>query len=307
MKKIAKNDTPRLCVFTPTYNRASTLVNCYTSLINQTNADFQWMIIDDGSTDQTEEIVNEWIKENLIQIKYIKKHNQGKIRAIEDSLIICDSPLWLCLDSDDELYSDAIEQIINKYDSVFAEAKCCGLLGVRYAKNGNPMQGRQYIKKVNQLADKIQFMEVRYKYRIPPEYCLVYKTDILKKYHYPLFLGERFMPESSVYCLMDKDEYYYLPIKTPIMICELRRDGLTNNHSMNVENNPKGYTYTQGVIADNCRYFYGIFRASICYQIGRLLGGDAYNFTRIGRKLFIEMLKPVSVIPWIVKYKIKKG
>lgn len=293
---------PRLCVFTPTYNRATILGDCYQCLLKQSSKDFQWMIIDDGSVDNTESIVRKWIEENLIDIQYIKKENQGKIRAIEDSLRICENPLWLCLDSDDTLFPNAIETILSKYDLLFSDAKCCGLYGVRYTFDGTPMQGRKYTKKISELPEKIQFMEGRYKYRIPPEYCLVYKTDIIRKYKYPHFGGEKFIPESSVYCLMDNDGYYYYSIKKPLMTCEYRDDGLSNNYYRNVSKYPRGYTYTQGVITDNCTYLYGVIRGAICYQAGRILGGNSYNYKKQNRRIIAAIMKPMGYLLWKYRY-----
>lgn len=303
MKTSDYKETKLLCIFTPTYNRASTLGNCYQCLLNQTNQDFQWMIIDDGSTDQTESLVKEWIEENKLSIYYIKKNNQGKVRAIEDSLKICKTPLWICLDSDDELFYDAVEKILDKYHEILLEEKCCGLYGVRYTKNGIPMQGEKYIYRVNTLPEKVQFMEARYKFRIPPEYCMVFKVNILKKYGYPQFDGEKFIPESSAYCLIDSDNYYYLTIKSPLMSCEYLENGLSNNYYKNVARYPRGYTYTQGVIADNCKYIYGVIRASICYQAGRILGGDTFVFKHKKRRIIASILKPAGLVLWLFRYK----
>lgn len=300
---IDKKRPLRLCVFTPTFNRATTLSNCYKCLVGQSSKDFQWMIIDDGSTDETEVLVSKWIEEKIVPITYIKKENQGKVRAIEDSFDLCENPLWLCLDSDDELFPNAVEEILDRFDEVFSNEKCCGLYGVRYTKKKIPMQGEKYIDKVNRLPDKVQFMEARYKYRIPPEYCLVFKTDVIKQYKYPHFKNEKFMPESSVYCLMDSDDYYYLTIKEPLMSCEYLEDGLSNNYYKNVAQFPSGYTYTQGVIVDNCRHIYGIMRASTCYQAGRFLGGENFRYLKPSRKIIVGVMKPAGWLLWLLRYK----
>ena len=71
-----------LTIFTPTYNRGDILGNAYKSLKKQTNQDFIWLIVDDGSTDKTEDIVEKWIEENTIEIRYIKKENGESILPI---------------------------------------------------------------------------------------------------------------------------------------------------------------------------------------------------------------------------------
>ena len=97
-----------ITVFTPTYNRENTLRRCYESLIMQTSKNFVWQIIDDGSSDGTEELIHNFIADEKIEIMYIKKQNGGKVSAINKSLEITKTELWICLDSDDYFFPDAI-------------------------------------------------------------------------------------------------------------------------------------------------------------------------------------------------------
>src|SRR5574344_324976 len=103
-----------ITVFTPTYNRAHLLCNAYNSLLRQTNKDFEWLIIDDGSTDNTKEIIHKYIDDNKIKIRYYKKNNGGKHTAINYGIKRAKGELTIILDSDDELVNNAIE-LINKY------------------------------------------------------------------------------------------------------------------------------------------------------------------------------------------------
>ena len=89
-------NTKLLTIFTPMYNRAYIIENLYKSLLKQTDKDFDWLIIDDGSTDNTEEVIQKYINENKISIKYIKKQNEGKPSAINDALNIAnDNELFM--------------------------------------------------------------------------------------------------------------------------------------------------------------------------------------------------------------------
>ena len=88
------SSAPTLCIFTPTYNRAYILGVLYETLLAQTNGDFMWLIVDDGSTDDTESLVRSWIEENRIRIDYMKKDNGGKPRAINTGVERCPCPLF---------------------------------------------------------------------------------------------------------------------------------------------------------------------------------------------------------------------
>ena len=105
-------------VFTPTYNRAKTLGRVYNSLVNQTNKDFIWLIIDDGSTDNTKEQVAKWISENQISIEYHYKQNGGKHTAMRLAYQLAKSKYLIGIDSDDELMSGAVETFKNEWEKI---------------------------------------------------------------------------------------------------------------------------------------------------------------------------------------------
>ena len=291
----------RLTIFTPTYNRKNFLSKCYESLLVQTCKEFVWQIIDDGSTDDTESLVRKWIDTNIIEIEYVKKSNGGKVRAIADSLARCQTQLWMCLDSDDYLTEDAVETILSYYQELYEDERCCGLFAVRTTPDGLPMQGARFNKKINKLPYKEKYMAIRYKHRIPPEYVMIFKTDIIQRYSYPDYKDERFMPESSVYCLMDSS-YHYITVKKPMMVCEYEEGGLTLNHKRHVLKNPKGYTYTQAIIAEYVPFSIWFFRAAICYHMGRFNGGDKHFFKSKVRKFIIKAMTPIGYIVWKIKY-----
>ena len=103
-----------ITVFTPTYNRRNTLPALYKSLVEQTNKEFTWLIVDDGSSDGTEDIVAKWMLEGFVDIKYIRQENGGKMRAHNKGVQICDTEYFVCIDSDDFIVFDAIEKIMEK-------------------------------------------------------------------------------------------------------------------------------------------------------------------------------------------------
>ena len=114
-------------VLTPTYNREKELHNLYKSLKSQTNKEFEWVIVDDGSSDNTEEVVKGWIEEKTLDIKYIKQENGGKHTAVNTGVAQISSPLTFIVDSDDILTADAIDSIIGDSAEVVNNDKLCGI------------------------------------------------------------------------------------------------------------------------------------------------------------------------------------
>lgn len=127
-----------LTIFTPTFNRKHFLLKLYQSLLAQTCQDFTWLLIDDGSTDGTDLLVQSWITENQINIRYIYQQNGGKMRAHNHAVELCETEFFLCIDSDDSLVEDAVEVIL----------KTWGQAGV----DGNRFPGRN----IQEPADQIE-------------------------------------------------------------------------------------------------------------------------------------------------------
>ncbi|MBQ6298771.1 MAG: glycosyltransferase family 2 protein [Bacteroidales bacterium] len=130
-----------LTVFTPTYNRAHTLPRLYQSLCSQTSDDFEWLVIDDGSTDGTNDLVAQWKEENIIPIRYIYKENGGLYTGYNVAYLTIETELNVCIDSDDAMPADAVEKIILIWGRKGSD-KYCGLLGLDYdMETGKPIGG----------------------------------------------------------------------------------------------------------------------------------------------------------------------
>lgn len=131
-----------LSIFTPTYNRAHTISRTYESLCRQTCDDFEWLIIDDGSTDETKEVVSKWINDNIIPIRYIYKENGGLYTGYNTAYANIDTELCVCIDSDDFMPDDAVEKIINKWASRDNDMDYCGIVGLDFnVVNKQPIGG----------------------------------------------------------------------------------------------------------------------------------------------------------------------
>ena len=221
-----------ITVFTPTYNRVSKLLTLYDSLCRQTYTDFQWMIVDDGSTDNTEQVVGEWVKDNKIIIKYYKQPNGGKMRAHNAGAKLCVTDYFVCVDSDDYLTDDAIEIMEKGIPEIDKDDTKIGLLLRKYLTDED--------KKFYDCGSKYITLHGLYASGFRGETTILFKTSILRKFPFPVIDGEKFVTEASAYDLMDQ-EYQYMFISKPVTICEYNPDGYTLNLLKLYRNNPCGY------------------------------------------------------------------
>lgn len=225
-----------ITIFTPTYNRRATIDRLFKSLTKQTHFDFEWIVIDDGSTDNTEEYFQNIKTQNLpFPITYVKKKNGGKHRAINDAVRIANGELFFIVDSDDYLTDNAIEQIFYWYKTLdnthkwagFAGLKgtdCQNIVGLHPGKNTIVDAKNTERRKKNLLGDKAE----------------IYFTEILKKYPFPEIDGENFISEEIVWNSIAHDGYYLRWFSSIIYICEYRDDGLTYNRLEIEKKNPQG-------------------------------------------------------------------
>lgn len=226
-----------ITVFTPTYNRAYILSRCYQSLVNQTTYDFKWLIVDDGSTDNTEDLVKQWIAEGKLDITYIKQINTGKPAAHNTGVLNCKTELFICLDSDDFLRDDAIATIYKEWEKVKVKKDIVGLAMLKAYNNGK-LTGTYFPTGLNETS----IYDLYEKHHFKGELALVFKTDIIKNYLFPIFEGEKFIGESVVYDLLSQ-KYKVKLVNTAIYLCEYMEDGYSKNAIKLYKNNPKGYLY----------------------------------------------------------------
>lgn len=209
-------------ILTPTYNRADLLENCYKSLINQTNKEFKWLIIDDGSADNTKEIVDTWIKESIIEIEYIYKNNEGKHTALNLGFEKVNTELTFIVDSDDVLTSDAIDTII--YD--WKRYNSSSISGLSYLRgfSKNDVIGDSFPNTYVEYNP----IDIQFRYKISGDKAEVWRTDILKKYKFPVYNGEKFQGENYVWWQIALN-YNMLYINKIIYITEYHVGGLTRS------------------------------------------------------------------------------
>lgn len=183
----------KISVFTPTYNRIGLLTRLYKSLRGQTNKNFEWIVVDDGSSDATEQRVNEWVVENKVTIKYYKQPNGGKHRAINKGISLAEGHLFFILDSDDFLLPQSLEVILEKYNYAKEKFMVSGVAGRRQYDDGNIVGSENFTELVTNSID------IRYKYNVTGDLVEVYELEKLKEFPFPEIENEKFCPEALIW------------------------------------------------------------------------------------------------------------
>lgn len=210
-------------IFTPTYNRVYIIQNLYESLCRQTCKDFEWLIVDDGSTDNTCKLISQFQSENKIQLRYIYKENGGKHTAINRGVAEAQGNLFFIVDSDDYVTDDAVEWITKTAEPILNNDKYAGISGLRITPDGEKIGGGENFGTIDTDA-----LTIRYHYHIPGDLAEIYKTSILRKYPFPEIEGERFCSEGLIWARI-ANKYILKYVYKGIYVCEYLNDGLTYN------------------------------------------------------------------------------
>ncbi len=233
---------PKLTVFTPTYNRGYIIETLYRSLQRQGFTDFEWLVVDDGSSDDTGKLFERWEREgNPFSIRYVYQENGGKCRAINHGLELAKGELFFTVDAGDYLTDDALEKVIAWEKTVAGQPGFCGVagnLGTSVDETPNTPLNAPYWD-----GDLMaRYPDAHREKRIDGERALVFYTDIHRKYLYPSIPGENFMTEAVTWNRMARDGYRMRFFDDIIWIYEYLEDGLTKAGFRPFENNPRGYT-----------------------------------------------------------------
>lgn len=234
---------PILTIFTPTYNRAYTLHLCYESLCRQTCKDFCWLVIDDGSTDNTRELVEGWKREEKIPITYFYQENQGMHGAHNAAYRLIETELNTCIDSDDYMPDDAVEKIVDFWNGKVNENgnvngnKVSGIIALDVDFSGNLIGTR--------LPEGVERTTLSgfYNHGGRGDKKLIYRTEVIKSYpEYPLFKGEKYVSLAYKYELIDQD-YELLTMNEPVCCVNYQPDGSTMNMFRQYIRNPQGFAF----------------------------------------------------------------
>lgn len=290
-----------ITVFTPAYNRAYRLPVLYESLKRQTCTGFEWILVDDGSQDDTRELVSGWMKEeNPFPIRYFYKENGGKHTAINLGVEQAQTDWFFIVDSDDHLTDDAVQKIhewVKGVDDpqiaavsgtkVFPDGKTIGQCGVL---------DDSYIDAKN---------TERKKYHLVGDKAEAYRTDILRQYPFPVFQGERFLSEGAVWTAIARDGYKIRWYSHPIMVCEYLQDGLTAHVADLTLRNFEGFTYVTRV---DLQTYSGLVRLRILCRYINKARKKGLCSTEITERLSVskQLVDVCCVLVWL-KNMVKKG
>lgn len=287
-----------LTIFTPTYNRAHTLVRTYKSLCQQNCKDFIWLIIDDGSTDNTKDLVDKWKENNNgFDIQYIYKENGGMHTAHNVAYENIQTELNMCIDSDDCLAENAIDKILSCWENHEHDG-IAGIIGLDSDLNGK-LIGTDLSGLKKTTVSGYYFKGGR------GDKKLVYRTDIISKYpQYPIFKGEKYVGLSYKYILIDQD-YEMLVLNEVLCNVEYQEDGSSKSMWKQYYNNPKGFAFL--------RKFYMEYNVSLMrnlidathYVSSSSLAGNKHYLRESPRKVLTLFCIPMGKI--LKKIVQKKG
>ena len=213
----------KITVLTPAYNRASLLPRLYESLLKQTYANFEWLIVDDGSTDDTRAVVEEFLEKSLFPIHYYYKENGGKHTAVNIGVKEASGELVFIADSDDMLTREALQTVAEEYEQVAEDNNFCGVCGLDCDLNGKIIGSgleREHID-----ANSLQ---LRMRYGVTGDLKEVFKTSVMREFPFPEIPGERFCPEALVWNRIAR-KYKLRCFNRPIYQVEYQASGLTSN------------------------------------------------------------------------------
>lgn len=229
------NKETTLTIFTPAYNRAHTIGRTYESLCRQTCKDFKWLVIDDGSTDNTRQLVEEWQeKENGYEISYVYKENGGLHTGYNKAIELMDTELCVCIDSDDWMPDDAVEKILSCWNDKGSN-DVAGITGLDFLQNNTPIGG--YFPNV----EKCHLYEVPLKYHHYGDTKEVIRVDLLKEVApQPTFNGEKNFNPAYMFNLIDLN-YEWIVLNENLCIVDYQPDGMANNIFKQYVNSPNSF------------------------------------------------------------------
>ena len=276
MKK--QNGEILLTVFTPAYNRAHTLPRTYDSLRRQSCKDFIWLVVDDGSTDNTAQLVRQWqAEDNGFEIRYLYKENGGMHTAHNAAYANIDTELNVCIDSDDAMGVEAVRKILDKWESV-RDAGYAGIIGLDADFSGNII-GKGFPENMTETS-----VIGYYANGGSGDKKLVYRTDIINAYPpYPVFPGEKYVALSYKYRLIDQS-YQMAVLDEVLCNVEYQEDGSSMNMLRQYVRNPRGFAFWRKICMQYPTSKNRLLMDCVHYVSSSLLAGNTHFVRESPRK-----------------------
>ena len=287
-----------ITIFTPAYNRAHLLPRLYDSLKKQTSQDFIWLVVDDGSADDTRQLLNSYIAEGILDIQYVYQENQGMHGAHNTAYENIKTELNTCIDSDDFMPENAVEIILNKWKTTTAEDKLkySGIVGLDADMQGNII-GTKFTTETTTLEDF-------YLTGGTGDKKLVYRTEVMQKYPpYPLFRGEKYVGLAYKYLLADQ-EYQLITMNEVLIIVDYQEGGSSNNMFRQYYKNPKGFAFLrkQGMVLSKSGK--KRFQEAVHYVSSSLITRNGRFIQESPKKLLTILAIPAGIALYtLIKFK----
>ena len=230
-----------LTVFTPAYNRADLLPRCFESMKRQTNHDFIWMIIDDGSTDNTPSLVKGWMEEPLdFQLVYYRKENGGLHTAYNEAIAHIETELCVCIDSDDFMPDDAVERILDFWKTHGSD-RVAGIVGLDYDLEGKIIGDPLPEQKTVNLIDLLVGW-----YAIDNgDRTNVVRTELYKKYApMKVFAGEKNFNPHYMHLQISR-EFDFLVLNENLRFVDYQPGGMSDSMWKQYRNSPRSFAETR--------------------------------------------------------------
>jgi len=286
-----------MTIFTPTYNRAYILQRVYNSLCIQSDLDFEWLIIDDGSEDDTEYLVKEWIEQKVIPIRYYKQENGGKQRAHNKGVEMSTTELFVCLDSDDYVTKDFVEQHIKKWNEVKSDKTIAGIVSLKGYESGKPTG-----TSIPQNLEKTTLMNLYKKLKFRGDATMMYRTELLKAFPFVVEPDEKFIGEEYVYNQIDR-KYQMAVLPEVLMIVEYLEDGYSRNVRRVTKENPKGYIRLKKQSIEYAETWSERYIQTILYLVGCRISGEKNPLKNLPYKFLGVVAYLPAWLAWVVFYK----
>ena len=286
-----------LTIFTPTYNRASTLRRTFDSLMRQSQQDFEWLVVDDGSTDDTERTVRQFASTAPFAVRYVRQPHGGKHRAYNRALSLAEGELFFTVDSDDWLEDDSVETIVRYREVLAQDSSLCGMAALKRMPEG-AIYGSRFPQ--SPMTGTLREFE---KAGCRGERSYVLKTDLARRYPFPELDGERFVTECVVYDRIGND-YGFLAVNKVLTICEYQASGLSSNIYRLMWDNPRGFVIYHGRRIDNSDGVCEAMRYALRYVAFRAISGGRADYKPRRYRFLVGMLSPLGRVGrWYYKSK----
>lgn len=281
---------PILTIFTPAYNRAHTLPRTYQSLLVQDCKDFIWLVVDDGSSDNTADLVKGWQKENNgFEIRYIFKENGGMHTAHNVAYANIDTELNVCVDSDDALSKGAVKKILSKWQAVKDDGYA-GIIALDANMETGEVIGDRFPSEMTETTVVNFYAAGR-----SGDKKLIYRTDVINQYPpYPVFEGERYVSLAYKYRLIDQD-YKLAVLDEVVCDVEYQADGSSGTMYKQYLKNPKGFAFWRKVCMQYPESKKRLFIDCVHYVSSSIIGHNKHFISESPKKFLTILAIPFGV------------